>query len=484
MEVTIISSLQKALALQRALKKLLRADYPSESSRTLAELLFVLSDNIAERLLQLASKEGSALAEVQPDEVLVLGRAMAQLARLAEPVARSRAENVPWGIILPVETLCRRVSPESRVIIHPQWEYNYTYYELMKPLRRIMAGVGGERVEALFEGYPSYFAVLAFPAVEEFNILQSAAWGHEIGHHLNVVFGITEHVLEHQILDPSDIDVAVTEVLRIGGQSQFPPESREQLRILILERAARATRNWVAELVSDVLSVHVFGPASLFAFSDIVPVLHPLDQPDVTHPPARLRMRVMLEELKRLGYVDLFAESQNGETEEAVKTAVSAEFARLQALCEREPTDGGEPYYIPALKASQAAIPIIVEEVRKVSTERWACSVTTLRQEVFKLVERLIHEIPPCEIDDSTKLTGRPVSLAGIVNAGWLYRILHRQRLIVKDESDAVRWQEMLDKLNELILKAIELRDIRWRLLPRSSTDESSEDRAQCRHPN
>jgi hypothetical protein len=465
------ASLQKGLTLQRALKKLLWAEYPAESSRMLAELLLTLSDNIVDRLLDLASRQRDTSYGGEDDEVLVLGRAIAQLAGLAEPVARSSVGNVPWGIILPVEMLCRRISPESRVIIHPRWEYNYGYYEVMRPLKRMMGAVVGESTESLFKGYPAYFAVLSFPESEKSNVLQNAAWGHEIGHHLNVVFGISDRVLQNPILDLSDVETAVRLVLEAGGEKGFLLPDREQLHLSILEKAARAIAKWTKEWVADVLSVHLFGPASVFAFSDIVPIMHSLDQPSPEHPPARGRMAVMLDELKRLGFMDLVSEPAALPEEQETKSAVSAEFARLRELCQQEPTEGVDPQYLPALKASDTVIPLILEEVKKVTDKSWTCSAEMLRQEVFHLVERLMHEVPPCEIEGPASLTGTPASLAAIVNAGWFYRILKGRELAIRDEGSAVRWRKELDKLNELTLKAIELSDVRRQLSPRSSSN-------------
>jgi hypothetical protein len=66
---------------------------------------------------------------------------------------------------------------------------------------------------------------------------------------------------------------------------------------------------------------------------------------------------------------------------------------------------------------------------------------------------------------------GRPASLAAIVNAGWFYRIIHGQDRPVQTAEEARDWSNELDTLNELILKAIELRGIRERLQGRSRTD-------------
>jgi hypothetical protein len=472
----IASSIQKALALRRSLEHLKTGDYPSDSPRVLVELLLVLADNILESLIRLASKQHNTSDEVEPDEVLVLGRAIAQLARFAEPVARSSLGYVPWGLVFPVETLCRQISPESRVIIYPCWEYNYTYYEAMALLKRIMNGIGDTSGEGIFRGYPRYFAILSFPAMEGLNILQNAAWGHEIGHHLNAVFGIADRVMEQPILDASDVSDAVAEFRRASGQESLPLESQDQVQVAVLETVMRLTRNWVTELVADVFSIQIFGPASLFAFSDIVPVLYPLDQPDPAHPPARFRISIMLKELKELGYEELFAIPSTTETEEQIKMSVSAEIARLRTVSAQEPKRHIGPYYLPAMRALQTAVPFIVEEVDRLSSGRWACSAGTLGQDVFKLVNRLINGVPPCEVDDDGSLMGRQTHLAAIVNAGWFYRIWRRPHLPPQNESKAISQSGQLDQLNDLILKAIELSDIGQQLRTKESSSGSGKD--------
>jgi hypothetical protein len=476
MKYLVASSIQKALALRRSLNQLKTGDYPSDSPIVLTELLLALSDNIIDRLIRLGYNEQSDLDDIEPEEVLVLGRAVAQLVRFAEPVALSRAEYVPWSLVFPVEMLCRRISPESRVIIYPQWEYNFTYYEVRTLLTRIMDGIAGASGEALFRGYPRYFAVLSFPASEGLNILQNAAWGHEIGHHLNAVFGVVNRVMGHPILDAGDVEAAVDAIRGASDEEGLPLESREQMRVAVLETVTRLTKNWVSELVADLFSVHVFGPASLFAFADMVSVLYPLDQPDPAHPPARFRMLAMLNELRELGYEELFTTPSTTDKEVQVKASVSAELTRLRAISEERPEIRIEPYYVPVLKASQRAIPHIANGVRNVRVGRWACSAKALEHDVFKLIDRLVNGVPPCEVDVEDSLVGLPTRLAAIVNAGWFYRIWRRSEMAPQNETEARHRREQLDQLNELILKAIELSDIRRQLRTKESLSGSGGD--------
>ena len=127
--------------------------------------------------------------------------------------------------------LCRQISPESRVILYPQWRYNYTYYEAVGPLFRMMDPIGKTPSDSLFKGYPRYFAIVSFPVIERSNTLQHLVWGHEIGHHLDAVFDTTSRVRENAILDPADIDEAVAEILRLGKGNQFLLESQSDPRV-------------------------------------------------------------------------------------------------------------------------------------------------------------------------------------------------------------------------------------------------------------
>lgn len=473
MKHLVASSIQKTLALKRSLENLKMTNYPSDSPLVLTELLLRLSDNILERLIHLSSEEQDTLDDMKTEEVLVLGRAVAQLGRFAEPVARSSAGYIPGGLVFPVEMLCRQISPESRVIIYPHWAYNYTYYEAIALLTRIMNGIDSTPSEALFQGYPKYFAILAFPASEGLNILQNTVLGHEIGHHLNAVFGIVDRVMKQPILDAGDVEIAVEEVLRTSSEAGLPLEGQEQIRVAVLETVTRLTKNWVMELVADLFSVHVFGLASLFAFSDVVPVLYPLDQASPAHPPARFRMLAMSNELKWLGYEELFTGSSDTDIERQIKTSVFDELARIQDISRQNPDCYVEPYYIPVLKASQTAVSLIAEEVRRVSMGRWVCSAKVLKRDVFKLVERLANGIPPCEVDDDDSLIGRPTHLAAIVNAGWFYNIWRRPELPPENAGEAKQRCSQLDQLNDLIVKAIELSDIRRQLLAERLADGS-----------
>jgi len=346
MKYLIDSSIQMGLALQHTLEQLRMEEFPSDSPRVFGDLLLSLTNHILDRLLDLASEEREPPPVIPQAEAALLARSLAQIAHSARPVAGSNSDFVPWAMVHPVEMLCREISPESRVIIFPRWTYNYGYYEAIAPLKRLMDGIATGTGEDFFKGRPQYYAVLSFPAVEGYHILQNAAWGHEIGHHADTVFSVSERVMREPLIDQGDIDLEIADLLPAGpDREQILRSSGEVLRLQAMEKAAWLTRRWVRELVADIFSIHVFGPASLFAFASIVPVMHSLDQPDLEYPPARLRLQTMLREVRELEYDHIVDEEPTTETQQSVRSALASELARLQALADQEPSEQVKPEY-------------------------------------------------------------------------------------------------------------------------------------------
>ena len=427
MNELLTSAILKALALQQNLKDIEVRDFPCDSGRVFSRLLSDLAGTLLDRLLDLASQVNDAPTAVEESEVVILARTLAQLARFVEPVALASTEHVPWGLTYPLELVCRRMSPESRVILYPRFDYNYGYFEAIGPLRRIMAGLSEGVGQSLFTGYPRHFAIVFFPAIERLNALQHIVWGHEIGHHLDAVFGTSQKVLTTDILNAEDVDRALSELQKEKDERILGRSPKEQ-RAYVVEKAIELTRNWVAELTADLYSIHVFGPASLFALCDIALVLFSLDDAGATHPPSRMRLRAMTDELDRLGYRTLLAEPSAIERDRQVKQAVADEVDRLRTLASGQIKKFKHPLHRPAARAARDAIPLIRQAVINdmVGWDKWACSADMLRNDVFKLIECLDYKAPPCEIAEVGLERPRETSLAAIFNAGWFLSHLEK----------------------------------------------------------
>ena len=466
----ISSSAHRALEFRRYLGRLAQREHPSESPKLLIEAIEIVVDQVILNLIDLARVElcepGRRSIEGQ---VRALSQALDQLAVYVEPAAISVEGDLPWGLVYPFEVFCRRMTPESRVVIYPHWQQGYAYREMLGPLRKILAGVPMGHDSGLLKGFPRHLAAVSYPAAHGVDILENAAWGHEIGHHLDTVFGVSDKILQTPISEPLE-QSAVTLGMAVDSDGQRGDSAADDSMYLrLLELKFKCMQSWVGELVADVFSINAFGPASLFAFADIVPALCPLDKPSLSHPPPGLRMSAMLSELQHLGYDQLF----NGQTDGAagrVRAAVKGKLGVLGQHINRAPESFVDSdFYAPILGAVVSAIPLIAQGVREVTRLSWVCSADKIADDVFQLVDRLESHIPPCEVDVPDQLQARDTSLAAIVNAGWFCLIDQGLDRLPRSEKDASDLQVERDKLNRLVLKAIELSAARRYLLATST---------------
>lgn len=390
-------------------------------------------------------------------EIVSLESVLDQVQQHADPVVRAAEGNLPWGLVYPLERLCRQISQESCVMLYPHWERGYSYFEALAPVRRLASSVPSAMEAAHLQGYPRYLALFSYPDAQSCDVLSNAAWGHEIGHHVDTVFHVSDRVFSVPIAAGSRSSAASDALPRYAQLRHLPPY-------------IKVFRCWVHELVADLFAVHIFGPAALFAFAQIVPTLDAGDVASRVIPPAWLRVTAMLEELDTLGYGALLTGASGtagaqGERTAAVKAAVAS---RLDVL--RTTSGGLASRYVatahtaPVLRGLLEALSEIRHEVRAVSRQAWACSAAEIAQDVFALVERLAHGVPPCEVAVPGQMTGRPVRLAAIVNAGWFYRIERGFDALPEGRREATAMRDAIADLNTLVLKGIELSVVKQQL--------------------
>jgi len=450
------AAIHQALTLGDSLRELRAREYATQTPLILLDLLEGIVDDVRDQLLELTA--GRPLEAARRMELRGLGQALDQVTELSEYVVRCADADVPWGLVYPLELFCRQLTPESRMIIYPAWRHGYTYGELMGTLYRIMRSVRELPEGEFLPGYPRFLAVFSFPPIQGPNILQNAAWGHEIGHHLDTVFNVSAEVLKAPAFVERAggvLTAAQVEAPRAARapQGQFDPNYE---RVSHLTPIVKILGGWVAELVADIFSVHVFGPASLFAFSEIPSALA-WSEPSWSHPPSWLRIAAMLDELRYLGYDALLDAAQSTAHRAAMCAAVGERLATLAQVAARgavEPATGR--FFASITGVFAGARGEMASHVRGVVRD-WACRAERIAGDVFELVERLDNVIPPCEVDLPGELVGRATTLAAIVNAGWFYRIWRSLDRAPRDGTEARELHAELARLNELVLKAIEL---------------------------
>lgn len=73
---------------------------------------------------------------------------------------------------------------------------------------------------------------------------------------------------------------------------------------VVLNRALRVVYNWISELLSDLVGVHLLGPAFALAMLEFQSFEEDWTEGSLTHPPTVMRFSLIQDELRDLGWLD------------------------------------------------------------------------------------------------------------------------------------------------------------------------------------
>jgi hypothetical protein len=136
--------------------------------------------------------------------------------------------------------------------------------------------------------------VLNYPLSDGDRLLLHPLFAHEIGH-----ASVQEHnlvsLVERRLNDDQEFIDAFEEVVAVMAEQWTTDEATIARTIEV------RLRTWIEELLCDHLATEAMGPAFLFAFVCFVMPLS-YGEPGHAHPPATLRVRLMLEHLERRGW--------------------------------------------------------------------------------------------------------------------------------------------------------------------------------------
>lgn len=281
---------------------------------------------------------------------------------------------------------------------------------------------------------PEWVVILSYPASESTNILlHTIMMGHEVIHLKDYVDNISSGLI-------------ATREIRIIKQAVRTEATRLNLDpASLFEATERVLRQWLAELVADLFATRIYGPAYLFSFARLSLALQVMDEYTERHPSSRMRLGMMLEELRSLGY--LVRRRQTSKIREELHYWL--DFAA-------RPGPRPEDSRYVAFQSIARAKARLARRVRA-ATEGQEFSVGRFMAEVPPLFEYLQHGIPPSEILDTQLRVSEPASIAGILNAGTLYYLQGMSEL--KDMLATVEEKPTIvamTKLSELLARAIE----------------------------
>jgi hypothetical protein len=441
------SAFLKAEQIREQASRLKILPFPSRIPALFAAFI----SSLCERLKERVSSKGAGEKETTLIAIFLVD----QIAPTLEFIESASSENTPASLVVPVEKIGEGVLADSRFIVGRQWPYNYSERELSAGLADNLEGLLSESERKdLFKNLPPRLFAISFPSFERDNVLLHVNFAHEIA-----------HPLEQSYLAGENKDVILRELreellkaIRLADPVQQAKTIGTELGI-----AARKRQAALMEILSDTICARLFGPSALFALYEVAALSASMDEISKDlHPPWRFRLRQILTTLEKLGFVD--SKSQLlGWTRElpewiaGIKGKIDdwllqlhGEVAQSTDVAELEKSSTNKQAY----HSAEQAFP----RVREFAAEKVPTAYTpdVFGAEVPGLLERLHAELPPNRIEYNLS-DNRPVSLPSILASGWLFKVGELAPVFGQDRA---RYVQEVQKLNRLVLKAIELSEI------------------------
>jgi len=350
-------------------------------------------------------------------------------------------------LVAPLETLVEQHAPGVKVLIRPQWKYNFSY----RHFARLLFTVGRNTFDwtpeqfsdvaskhgfvAPEHGIP-HVAVLSYAGIERRNALAMVMLAHEIGHLLD------EH---YNLSSGQDVRAALT--LAADEQKNevvgIPVSQKEkERRAAFVDELKKEAGFWIRELVADVAALRLVGPAYVSALKASAYALATYKKLPHQHPPLQDRLSWVLSESRRhdlghIGFLDKHA--RDYPTAAAIRDYLKSQAADV-AGAGRKSTGSSigqdeENKTVLLRKLSRPATEKALVQLRKRVLPSERCF--KLSDEVFRMVDLLAREVPPCqsyvpgldpEADKKRDPAKQHFSMAAILNAGWMFYLTHARK--------------------------------------------------------
>ena len=180
------------------------------------------------------------------------------------------------------------VGKDLDLVIVPDPEYMYATQSW--PFREVIDQAEAAGFKSKTTQRP---VVLHYPLSDGNRLLLHAIFGHELGHssvqQIDLVQRVYSKMIDDQFL--RELAKVVTEIW-----PSTPPEKSART-------IGEWLKAWIEELLCDHLAAQVVGPSYLWAFAGFVMPLSYGD-PQQSYPPNTVRVRLLLEQLRELGWGD------------------------------------------------------------------------------------------------------------------------------------------------------------------------------------
>jgi hypothetical protein len=450
----IASVIDHCLAFKDHLEPLHFRQYASDFPKTLLERLADLNIAIREKLEALKSDPDfqSLSNEEAEQHILRYSWLYSQLYVAASIVERSDVPHTVVELVQPIKRLMQLQCglKDFELLLHPLPVLNYSFYHLGNDLSKVkdQLEIAGSRIT-----FPKRLITVGFPGLEMGRLLIHSIIAHELGHCLYVERKLESKLLRFVKPDEQRLDALVREWAETAPRGQRTLSeyvSEVEIKSVLTRQINRLAKLWVKELTCDAIGYCLFGPAYLFAALDFLTIAYAFDDDLHTHPPNRMRFRLLYEMLdKDTDFLNILV------LDPQVKG-----FLDLW----RSVTQSQAPQFTnPITDLTGRAILNIYDRMINTATsavgDAGPYSASENATELQRLVKRAEALIPPNELIETGG--SREVKFQSVLNAGWLVYLTGLKT--IQEKFNFEPW-ECKKKFNENIARAVELNEIqrRW----------------------
>ena len=172
----------KAFSIKERIKSVYFQTYPSPTPVKLLNFYKNVCNAYQSSLLRLHSEQKASRKDINR-EIRLISMYLCWMASHIRYAEGASVDRTPGSFVASIGKLVEEVLPEAKLIVRPQWRYNFKIINLMRTYSKpISDSLGSQTFRDLTRDFGENLYVISFPGFERNNILVHTTLGHEIGH--------------------------------------------------------------------------------------------------------------------------------------------------------------------------------------------------------------------------------------------------------------------------------------------------------------
>lgn len=363
---------------------------------------------------------------------------------------------VPYAIVNPLTRWFTAIDPDKSFFFRSQNRFDYEIEQHPEPALARLSYLHPS-LEAISRRLKWPVEFITVPGDAFGTVLHLSLVAHEVGH---VAYDRHRKVFDRRLkaLCGRSRDALLSDALEASGWADIPAGLTSEI---LVARLPDIVGSWLEETFSDAACFFITGPAGYFSLCDMFQLSD--WRHTRSHPAADIRLSLMREAMSQgnPSFKSLLQNAIGTQTWErlAPDHVLSGSPARI-TFEEAEVEPDLAPLIAWYRRFASKAFAAAIEVLRKKYPEL-EYTPKQFKRDITEFESDLLEAIPP--IESGVDLNKRkPVPLTAVLNVGWLVMLSKLGEVKIKVAGDQhLRDGQTAERLNGLLLKAVELSEIR-----------------------